>query len=358
MNYIYTERKFKNNEIVKSLYSKFPNESDKEKKLIFSLSKLKTNAIIKIFTYIDIYNILFACDIVLDSHKDQCTITSLRLDNNSYNNELNVTFLLPSMSYKLFPSLIKAIIDINEKTIFQTRKAILFAFKTKIYSYLSLINEIEEKMKKTNLLSLLNSNFQTFSQNLHSITEKLKFSAIIKEDFPHGNDFINSMLSTTMSFISSIVISIQSIVNVSFTMSTARTLYLIDSDKCQIKRIDNGTSRMNLSLNMLNYLLSYTSDDIDNVIRKNNNTILIYDDDIEAFAITNERIIAKSKFCVTKQKNEIIIGNINSNNNIEGDAILISKGEIKKVTMKNGEIEDSEENVGEEANELNGNISV
>ena len=161
-----------------------------------------------------------------------------------------------------------------------------------------------------------------------------------------------------MSFISSIVISIQSIVNVSFTMSTARTLYVIDSDKCQIKRIDNGTSRMNLSLNMFNYLLSYTSDDIDNVIRKNNNTILIYDDDIEAFAITNERIIAKSKFCVTKQKNEIIIGNINSNNNIEGDAILISKGEIKKVTMKNGEIEDSEENVGEEANELNGNISV
>ena len=68
MNYVYTEKKYENGDLVKSLYIKEGSgksvKIDQTTKLIFSIGKTKNNLQVKLFSFLDIYNSLFACDII------------------------------------------------------------------------------------------------------------------------------------------------------------------------------------------------------------------------------------------------------------------------------------------------------
>lgn len=343
MNYVYTEKKYENGDLVKSLYIKEGNSKsvkiDQTAKLIFSIGKTKNNLQVKLFSFLDIYNSLFACDIILNIKKESCQILSSKsIQIKSFNNNINCTFCLDPKHLSEWKNLTNYILTINEKNIFYAKKFVLFSFKRKVYSILSQVNTIEEKLKNSMLQ-------ETLSQAEQKMKEKLNidYLTMTPKDI---QTYINNQLTTTMSFISEVVLLIQSITNLTLTMSSSDFFFCINNDNGTIKKINNGR-QLFINLDMFNYCLSYQDIIKENVIKKIDGNILIFGmGDTYFFRITNNKILSNNgKFCVLSDVKENIyyVGGY-KNDVYEGEGILYYKGEVVRGKFKEGVIEEEVKN--------------
>ena len=344
MNYVYTEKKYENGDLVKSLYIKEGSgksvKIDQTTKLIFSIGKTKNNLQVKLFSFLDIYNSLFACDIILNIKKESCQILSSKsITINSFNNNINCTFCLDSKNLSEWKNLIDYFLTINENNIFCVNKYVLAAFKQKVYSILLQVNSIEEKLKNSVLQ-------ETLSQTEQKMKEKLNtdYQTITPKDI---QAYINTQLTTTMSFISEVVLLIQNTTNLTLTMSSSDFYYCINNDNGTMKKINNGR-QLFISLDMFNYCLSYHDIIKENVIKKiDGNIFIVGQGGIELFQITNDKILSNNgRYCVLTdlQENNYYVGGY-KNDIFEGEGIFFYNGKVVKGKFQDGKIEEEIKNL-------------
>ena len=307
MNFIYSEKKYeKNHEVCKSLYSS--NINNKTRSLLFSIAKTKEHNI-NIFTYLDIYNILFPCEITFNPYMELFTLNTIKhntysISNSNSNNDINTNTISFSFQIqkniinKTWTSFIEYFNKINESNIFIVKRTFIYSLKTKIYSVLSTINEMECNMLSFNIINELTSN-----------TIALKSYANSKYTIDLINNHIQSQISITMTHISNIVNYINDLSTMQFNMSCAHYYYNIQSDTITIDKVSNGV-QFNICLDMFNYNLSILNSKSNTgyIIRKDVNSHIKISDynNNEIYDITNNKIIYERRYVVEVNDNKTL----------------------------------------------------
>ena len=323
--YFFSVNQYKNGDYIKSIYFK-ERKYQIKKNILFSIIKPKFEEYISIYILIDVYKYQFYCKYKINLETKTYMIQSVPIGKAScdfyYINILNNKII------EHWKDIISVYYWIREMNIFEVRKFFHRLIKSKIYSIILYIDTIEEKLKNLkNICLILNSNFKQINQYY---IEKQLTSTIIQ-------NYINDNFNLLTNYLEEIILFIVPDLGKNFNFSCKECLYSISNDT--IKKV-KGETNISISLNILNYYISYQDEKNYFEINKKDGIFhFISDRNINDFIISKKKIIYKNYNYIEEKENKLYFGRYYNNNKFFDGCIINKKdNNIEYGIFENGKL--------------------
>jgi len=312
--YFFSVNQYKNGDYIKSIYFK-ERKHQLKKNILFSIIKPHFEKYISIYILIDIYKYQFYCKYKLNLETKTYMIQSVPIGKASC--DFSYINFLNNKIIEHWKEIISVYSWISEMNIFEVRKFFYRLIKSKIYSIILYIDTIEEKLQNLkNICAILYSNFRELNQFF--LEKKLSSMLILK--------YLNDNFNLLANYLEDIILFIVPDLGNNFNFSCKECLYSISNDTIQKVK---GEKNISISLNILNYYISYQDgNNYFEINKKDGIFYFISDRNINDFIISKKKIIYKNYNCIEEKDNKFYFGRYYNNNKFF-DGCIINKKDNK-----------------------------
>lgn len=321
-NYFFSISQYRNGDNIKNLFCS-KQKLSRNKILVFSIAKTAFNNYVSIYLLLDLYKYRFFCEYNFNLIKKTFVIKSIPISSFSIRYQNSISKIL----IEHWKDFIDVYCSINESNIFETKSFIYKLIKRTLYSVISYVDSLEEKLKKMkDIFLLLNTNYSNLSKSL----VKKQLSKNMIEKYLKENFFLIT------NYIEKIVLFINPKIN-NFNLSCDDYLYSISSDSI-IKVV--GEKSIKISLNIFDYSFCYKDSNIYYEINKKEDKLnILSGPNTIDFVISENRTIYKNYDYVEYNENKYCFGRYYNNYNIFDGCIMSNKeNKIQYGTFKNGNL--------------------
>ena len=185
-NYFFSICQYRNGDNIKNLFCS-KQKLSRNKILVFSIAKTAFNNYVSIYLLLDLYKYRFFCEYNFNLIKKTFTIKSIPISSFSIRYQNSISKIL----IEHWKDFIDVYCSINESNIFETKSFIYKLIKRTLYSVISYVDSLEEKLKKMkDIFLLLNTNYSNLSKSL----VKKQLSKNMIEKYLKENFFFNYKL--------------------------------------------------------------------------------------------------------------------------------------------------------------------
>ena len=319
LNYFFSVNQFKNGSHIKSLYSMNNiSEKKKRKSLLFSITKPKFERYISFHIMTDLYKYKVYCEFKLDLLTKSYNIKSIPIGISSllfyYNSNLQNNII------DHWKDIMYIYSYVNENNIFEVKKFVSHFIKRKIYTVISYVDSIENKVNQMNKINLLiNSNFNIIN-NL--FIEKKLLKKNIDKFINENNNILSNYLDDINKYIN------PNLVN-NFSLQSEDFNYSISKEN--IKKIE-GEKNVIISLINSNYFIYFKNKkEFYGITKKDDIINFLTEPNIIGFSISKNKIIYENNH-IERKENKYYYGKY-VNNIFNG--CIIKEDDIEYISIEN-----------------------